>query len=378
MVELDQNQISRYPFLEVSRKRVREMALTLQQMLSPDNSNVLDRAVSRIEDAVEGKEINTELRRGVGEVESDLLSYPVARFLVAAVGDKHLIKWFSHHEGERARSYLQKEDIGIIRSIGEELGLPQQSSPAGLSMDGGGRRFQNVRLKLHKEKNITDAGTIWIRFTDFLYSRRNITGSTWDLVNRRMISGLVGVEREAYIRLIQERIRERVEEGLCDKPPIPNEITLKARIGSLNEKVKSRKKRYSPTDLGRMSITRLPPCMRQILGMSQAGENLPHHARFALVTFLNAIGMSQDDIFRVFTTAPDFKEDLVKYQVEHITGTSSSTSYRAPNCDTMKSGGICFNPDHLCEKEWMNNPLYYYKIKGKKRDRAMITSDKST
>jgi DNA primase large subunit len=162
-------------------------------------------------------------------------------------------------------------------------------------------------------------------------------------------------------------VRERVEDGLYEKAPIPEDPSLKARIESLNEKVKSRKKRYSPTELGRMSITRLAPCMRQILGMSQAGENLPHHARFALVTFLNAIGMSPDEIFKVFTSSPDFKEDLVKYQIEHITGSSSMTSYRVPNCDTMKSGGICFNPDGLCEKEWMNNPLYYYKIKGKKR-----------
>jgi DNA primase large subunit len=101
--------------------------------------------------------------------------------------------------------------------------------------------------------------------------------------------------------------------------------------------------------------------------MSQAGENLPHHARFALVTFLNAIGLSPEEIFKVFTHAPDFKEDMVRYQVEHITGSTSATSYSPPNCDTMKSGGICFNPDGLCSKDWLTNPIKYYRIKGKRR-----------
>jgi DNA primase large subunit len=379
MLELDRNQVSRYPFLETSKKRVREMGLTFQQMLSPENSNILEKAVSRVEDSIEGREVPSNIRRMIDEVESDLLSYPVSRFLVAAVGDKHLIKWFSHREGERARAFLQREDMKIVTSIGYELGLPVQSAPVDQKEKGKGKkRFGNVRVMLHNERNTADTKVLWIKFQDFLHSRRNITGSSWDLVNRRLISGLVAVERDSYIRLIQERIREKVERGLHEKPPVPQDPYLKKKVESLAEMVKARKKRYSPTELGRMSITRLPPCMRQILGMSQAGENLPHHARFALVTFLNSIGMSEEEIFRVFSSAPDFKEDIVRYQVEHITGTSSSTAYRVPNCDTMKSGGICFNPDLLCEKEWMNSPLYYYKIKGRKKARKKEAGKESS
>ncbi len=379
MLELDRNQVSRYPFLETSKKKVREMGLTFQQMLSPENQNILDKAVSRIEDAIEGREVPAGVKRMIDEVESDLLSYPVSRFLVAAVGDKHLIKWFSHREGERARAFLQREDMEIVKSIGSELGLPVQLPPEDRKeKETGKKRFKNVRVMLHTERNTAETRTLWVRFPDFLHSRRNITGSTWDLVNRRLISGLVAVERESYIRLMQERIRERVEHGLHDRPPVPEAPYLKKKVEALGEMVKTRKKKYSPTDLGRMTITRIPPCMRQILGMSQAGENLPHHARFALVTFLNSIGMSEEEIFRVFSSAPDFKEDIVRYQVEHITGTSSSTAYRVPNCDTMKSGGVCFNPDRLCEKEWMNSPLYYYKLKGRKKARKKEIEDYST
>ncbi len=342
------------------------MNLTLDDMLSPENTIIQERALSRIEEAVDGKDIQPETR-GVGEVETDLLSYPVARFIVASVGDKHLIKWFSHHEGERAKFFLHREDMDTVKDIGRELGLPENEGPADMKAKEGKKRFPDVKRSLHRERSGSETGTIWISFTDFLVSRKNISGPDWNLVNQKLVGGLVGVERKSYIRLIQERAKEKVEEGLDGHPPIPNNIRLKEMITSLKLKVEGRRKKYSPTELGKMTITRLPPCMRQILGMSQAGENIPHHARFALVTFLNAVGMSSEEIFKIFTTAPDFKEDIVRYQVEHITGGSSATSYHAPSCDTMKSGGVCFNPDGLCGKEWLNTPLYYYKIKGKKR-----------
>ena len=59
--------------------------------------------------------------------------------------------------------------------------------------------------------------------------------------------------------------------------------------------------------------------------------------------------------------------EKARYQVEHITGKTSGTEYTPPGCDTMKSNSICFNPDSLCNKEWMNHPLSYYRIKGKKK-----------
>jgi DNA primase large subunit len=33
----------------------------------------------------------------------------------------------------------------------------------------------------------------------------------------------------------------------------------------------------------------------------------------------------------------------------------------------MKSNGVCYNPDSLCNRDWMNHPLSYYRIKGKRK-----------
>ena len=69
----------------------------------------------------------------------------------------------------------------------------------------------------------------------------------------------------------------------------------------------------------------------------------------------------------IFSSSPDFNEQLARYQVDHITGMSSGIEYLPPECDTMKSRGVCFDPDSLCKKSWLTHPLSYYRIKGKKK-----------
>jgi len=82
--------------------------------------------------------------------------------------------------------------------------------------------------------------------------------------------------------------------------------------------------------------------MRKLLAMAQGGENVPHQGRFALTTFLHTLGMSADDIMKVFSVSPDFDPRKSRYQVEHITGVISGTEYTPPECRTMKTYGICF------------------------------------
>jgi DNA primase large subunit len=249
--------------------------------------------------------------------------------------------------------------------MGSELGLPTVQAPQGAAT-GPTKAPWEVDPRALPDRGEMEPKELWLPFTSFLPARRNISGASWNLVNLGVVNGRLRLNRDQYTRLLQEKVRERVEEGLDMKVRPPKLESLDGMIVRLKAKVDGRKKDYSPTEMGKLTITRLPPCMRQVLGMSQSGENLPHHARFALVTFLHTVGMSSEEIFKVFMNAPDFKGDIVRYQIEHITGESSATSYMVPNCDTMKTGGICYNPDGLCEKEWMTNPMIYYRVKGKK------------
>jgi DNA primase large subunit len=105
--------------------------------------------------------------------------------------------------------------------------------------------------------------------------------------------------------------------------------------------------------------------MKDILASIQAGENVPHMGRFALVAFLNSLKLDTNDILKLFSTAPDFDEDQSRYQVKHITGSVSSTKYTPPGCEKMRTYGICpvEKMDDLCKKT--RHPLSYYKTKWK-------------
>jgi len=103
--------------------------------------------------------------------------------------------------------------------------------------------------------------------------------------------------------------------------------------------------------------------MYNLLAQIQNHENVPHMGRFAIVSFLHHIGMNNEEIYRVFGDVPDFAADVTKYQIEHITGTTSATEYTPPECSTMKSYGICPGPDRICLR--IRHPLSYYRIKGR-------------
>jgi DNA primase large subunit len=145
-------------------------------------------------------------------------------------------------------------------------------------------------------------------------------------------------------------------------------------IEEIRAALEEEKKTRQAKDMGKVSIVRFPPCMRKLLAMIQKGENVPHSGRFALVTFLHALGMESEEILHIFSSAPDFDESKAMYQIKHIIGESSGTEYTTPECSTMKSYGICFDPDSLCNQEWMKHPLSYYRAKGRRYKPKAATS----
>jgi len=164
---------------------------------------------------------------------------------------------------------------------------------------------------------------------------------------------------------MRNAIQRHIEQGL----PLPvNDDILTAFCGDLAEirgTLMAKKATFKAEDIGKVSITRFPPCMYNLLAQIQNHENVPHMGRFAIVAFLHHIGLGNEEIFRVFGDVPDFAADVTKYQIEHITGTSSPTEYTPPECSTMKSYGICPGPDRICMT--IKHPLSYYRVKGRER-----------
>lgn len=265
----------------------------------------------------------------------ELLSYPISRMLVSGVADAYLIRRYALAESQRVSRELHKEDEEFIMSVCNELGM-------------------NVRFN----------GMPRIHFKDYLENSVQMRSPRWKLINQRLGNGFVEVSRNRLIRLIQQKVQNKIEREL----PLPvTESILKAfgrDIAELERVVSEKKEKLRVEDLGKIRFTRFPPCMKELVSAVQTGKHISHSGRFAVTAFLHSIGLSLNDIFNVFALSPDFDERKTRYQIEHISGEISGTEYTPPECSTMKSYGLCPGPDELCRT--INHPLSYYRAKGKK------------
>ena len=289
-------------------------------------------------EALEERSVQEHGFRGDPECIQEILSYPVARILVSSVGDPHLVRWYAHGEAVLFHQRLKGEGRGLLVALAGEMGLRA-------------REGEGDRLDLH--------------FTDYLVPASAIRAPEWKLINREVERGSVRLSAPELARLCLESLRMRIEDEL--PLPVPDELTLGFALekGQVESALGKRKESIEADALGQVSITKMPPCVKQLMASTQGGVNLPHMGRFALAAFLHHIGMSAEDILAVYSASPDFDPSKARYQVEHITGEGSGTEYTPPECETMKTHGLCPGPDELCRRDWMSHPLTYYRVKDK-------------
>lgn len=337
---MDLTHLAKYPFLPEASLYMREQGITLNDLIdSRAYGRARSKGIERVEQALE----EGELKGLSGHTEADLiievLSYPVARIIVSCTPDIYLIRRYATSEAKLLNKRLREEDDVFISSVATSLGL------------------------LHER----DGGRFGAHFADYLKYTKRLKSREYHLVHQDLRAGKVWLTRERFIRVMEQLFQERLESEL------PLEINdsiykrFKDTAERLHARVEERKSQYKPEEMGKVSITRIPPCMKSLLAKAQAGENLPHSARFSLTAFLHAIGMDSEEIIKVFSLAPDFKEKIARYQVEHITGKTSGTEYTPPVCDTMRTYNLCVNMDELCKRDWMTHPLTYYRVKGRRR-----------
>jgi DNA primase large subunit len=226
---------------------------------------------------------------------------------------------------------------------------------------------------------ILEDGICKIHFIHYLRNTSQMRSRSWKIANQDLKNGYIILTKNRLTRVIQQSLQMKIEGEL---PQAVNDEILKVLnryIKDIKKEVEVKKNTFKAEDFGKIRVTKLPPCIRTLLAKVQAGENLPHSGRFALTSFLHSIGMSAEEILKLFGSSPDFDADKSRYQIEHITGEISGTEYTPPECSTMKSYGICFDEDKLCKKEWMTHPLKYYRVKdsSKKRGEKKVKESKN-
>jgi DNA primase large subunit len=331
---------AKYPFLEGAEALVRERKIDLDRLLTDiafEPARV--RGKDRVTEAVEkGAVENRPLAKEMDQI-PEILSYPIARMIVSCSGDRYLIGRYALGEAMLLESRLLMESDEDLSVIANELGVDTQK---------------------------TDKGYM-VHFTTYLAATSSIRAKEWKLVNQEIFDGKVRISREKLTRVLRQKLFDKINSELPRKVTDGIIDAFGEDAKRFSGKMETKRKEYAAGELGPIDDASFPPCMRTILTMIRAGENVSHSGRFAITSFLHTIGMSGDKIMELFSTAPDFDPSKSEYQVRHIVGEISGTEYTPPECSTMKSYGICYNPDQLCQREWMTHPLKYYKNRKKYR-----------
>jgi len=213
-------------------------------------------------------------------------------------------------------------------------------------------------------------GTFYnVRFTDFLKNAKNIR-ETWAREANRVLDGtFVRVTEQEAARLLKEEVRQTIEEKIekstkfaVTKFPSP----LANRLKSLGDEILAGRTRSYMEMPKTVVAAAMPPCIRSLDKALSSKKHLSHMGRFTLTSFLLNIGVSPDDLMKMFKEASDFSERTTRYQVEHIGGLKGvKTRYTPPKCETLKTHGICLEPDDLCRL--VHHPLSYYRRKLNRR-----------
>ena len=217
-----------------------------------------------------------------------------------------------------------------------------------------------------------------VNVIDFIRCSKRLTGNQYRLVFQNPMNGYVKLKPDTMAKIIREQF---VIRSFDFYSRIDRAGALKA-LSSIEEFLYSIKQQFMESrkkdriELGSIDSSKFPPCITHYLNDMRDGVNLPHMARFTLVSFLSKIGMDAPGIIELFRSAPDFSEKFTTYQVNHITGGISGTVYSPPKCSVLLSNHICYKGDDpLCNQEWLKHPLRYYQIK-KMRDQKVAAEKK--
>jgi DNA primase large subunit len=325
--------LAKYPFLNDTKLYIKEKGPSIDELLK---DVVYERArtigIERLDNSLKEGNVGNRSLATESDCIMEILSYPIARMVSVCVGDSYFRRRYAFGEAYHAYKNLLNESTQFLLEVSKELNI-------------NAKKDQN-RIKVFFKDYVRSAPT---RYKE------------WKLVNRILHNGFVEVSHKELARIVQELLRRRIDSELEDRECNRTAYEIfSSDIQRFKNIVRMHRKKIKATPISKLSNEKLPPCMKDLLSMIQAGENVPHMGRFSLVAFLSSLKLSVDEILKIFSNAPDYQEDKTRYQVEHITGTSSSTRYKSPACDKMKTYGLCAldKVDDICKK--INHPVSYY------------------
>jgi DNA primase large subunit len=334
----------KYPFLPQAREQISKAGLDLGSLaeIPPITNRAKERVLLSFDLALR------LIVKPNKDEQTELPSFPLAIFYVAAIKDKKLFERFALFEAQTINTNLQKEKrpdviIEIARSFNWNLTFTDDAS----------------------------SGAIHVPFAKFLENTakgRLMHDLKWKLINRKLDQGLISITPNELARLLQEEVKNRIQERIeriSEDKALPVPELMKGDIEEIRlafNKVKPNLEEFDK--IVKAQESEYPPCITEFLKRAATGQHLSHVERFTLVTYLIHQGISIDAIVAMFSNVSDFNESKTRYQVENLAGKTSGRSepYTTYNCDTLQTHGVCKKAsDPVCRR--IRNPLRYHLVK---------------
>jgi DNA primase large subunit len=334
---LSSEDFAKYPFLKQASKLIEELQFTIGSLSS--EKPVFDRAQNRVEKAL--LEVNTG--DAVRDKRAEISSFAAALILVIATKNSWIKKRYALAVAKTAHAQLLRESKGKIFAIARDF---DWNIGEGIL----GKDFR-------------------VGFGFYLKNAARMHGSEWKLVNQIMDKGMVYLNKDKVVRLLQEEVKNRIEKRLDVTEPrnLPQEITSIAdTLTKLAQEIMGQEIEEMPKVVVQGAF---PPCINALYADAAQSHQLSHIGRFTLTSFLVNIGMTPEGLNEMFKTFSDYNERLTRYQIEHIAGErGSGTRYTCPQCSVLQTHGVCKNRDDVCRRIY--HPLAYYKRKQKTMTQA--------
>jgi DNA primase large subunit len=341
-----------YPFLPGAETLLGEEAVSVRALLSEPAfaaARTLGRArILAAADDPRGAKDFEELVRADPFVR--VLSFLFARLVLSASSTPVGLRRWAVAEAKRNHARLLAVPVEELAEVARRLGFTFAPGPAGVE----------------------------VPLVDYLRLSVPIREAEFRLPRQAVARGTVTVRAGRAARLLQEAVRLRLAEPL----PLAEDVVRDVRereaelLGKLAE--------LTPSPVARTGLTGgpvrpelFPPCIRKMQRTLQKGENLSHSGRFCLAAFLHRAGADFETIVDAFRGAPDFDESVTRYQVEHITLRDGGRGYEPPECETLRSHGLCARDgdpvatdprdkarDERCFEPSLRHPLQYYRRRG--------------
>jgi DNA primase large subunit len=348
----DRSLYAEYPFLPGAELLLAGEAVSVRALLEEtayDAARRLGRArILAAADDPRGARDLDELSRADPDVR--FLSFLFARLVLSSAPVATTLRRWAVAEAKRSYARLSRVPADELVEVARRLGYSMEASD----------------------------GSVDFPLVDYLKLSVPIREAEFRLASQAVRHGRVTVGAVRAARLLQEAVRLK----LAVPVPLADEVVqiVRKREAELLEEVGRR----MPPPVARPGVpsgglkpAAFPPCIRKMQRMLQQGENLSHAGRFCLAAFLHRAGADFETIVDAYRGAPDFDESITRYQVEHITLRDGGKGYEPPECDTLRSHGLCARDgdptapetrdrtrDPLCFEEYLRHPLQYYRIKG--------------